>query len=871
MAASGLTVNVDFSRDETGPLGGAARVLYSGTAVAPDPGTVWNDYSIAMLGAGSTVPAPYQIDNLVDSIGAATGIDLEMTSGWYRAFNSTIVANNLQKEWVFASSPSTGTATLKGLEPSAAYDLYLITGGARKTDFRVGAPTKTATSAYTANPANWVAGKEYVIFPSVTADANGRIAINVSAGAGETAGEWAGMQIVKVAPATAANFLYAASATSSVADFSSSYQPSNLMNNGFTSPSDTIDTTVPYPAAENNYASASGITDDFTLTFEFSGPATIAGMHVWNYIYRTSGGTGAADAGVNGYTLTFYDGPGATGSTIGSEFSGSLAQALSNAPNPAQRIHFPASYQGVRSVAMHVISNHGGSFTGMSELAFDGIAGTTASSISTFTASAPFVQKPASATLAWNIAGQIDTLQLQPSTGAPIDVKGATSSNGSGSYPVSPIGDRTYTLTLNGTTAKVVSVVGLPTKDKLHIYLLIGQSNMQGEGKPYDDALDAPDPRVIKFGSRAGLETTFATGGHRLTNLAWAAGSDIGMGVEFGKTLLADESDPEVVVCLINHAVGGTAIQWWEPGVTNTVYKNPSTGEYYTLYDEALQRVHDASRFGVIKGVLWHQGEYNSNAANETAHGVYPAGDPEGYALRLRTLVDNLRRDLDRPGLPFICGKLVPDFVSPQLQFRATVEAALADLPNQRSNTFCVDNNGLSGNAGADGIHFNAPSQRVLGRRYAAAILDLHSNPFRFYLGGYLTPSELANPLLNQPDGDNDRDGYTNFLESAFLTNPAKAESAPPYSGGSVTVPGQGEFPIIRFRKRFDPEAPRYQVDVSSDLAQWNSNLDGQVVTQIVGAPLDNGDGTSSVTVRALTEISPANPKQFLRLRVTGP
>jgi hypothetical protein len=156
------------------------------------------------------------------------------------------------------------------------------------------------------------------------------------------------------------------------------------------------------------------------------------------------------------------------------------------------------------------------------------------------------------------------------------------------------------------------------------------------------------------------------------------------------------------------------------------------------LYDEIVERALAASKYGVIKGVLWHQGEYNCTK------GYYdnPPSDPEGYAARLQALVNNLRTSFSNPSLPFVCGKFVPaswaendgDTIRfPGLPNRDIVEAALMDLPNRVSNTFCVDNNGLKGHAD-NLIHFDAASQRELGRRYAAAMLsakvsNLPANP----------------------------------------------------------------------------------------------------------------------------------------------
>lgn len=201
--SAATVVNVDFSRDETGPLGGNADVLFNATAAAPDSGTIWNEYDISLTGAGSTIPVGYQVDDLVDSLGVATTVDLELTSGWYRAFNSALTGNNLQREWIFANNPSVGVATLKGLNPATTYDLYLI-AATRDTLFTIGNTTKLATAGVNANIAGWADGVEYVVFQSLTPDSNGQLVFNLAGNTGETAGELAGLQLVAVPePSTA--------------------------------------------------------------------------------------------------------------------------------------------------------------------------------------------------------------------------------------------------------------------------------------------------------------------------------------------------------------------------------------------------------------------------------------------------------------------------------------------------------------------------------------------------------------------------------------------------------------------------------------------------------------------------------------------
>jgi hypothetical protein len=516
-----------------------------------------------------------------------------------------------------------------------------------------------------------------------------------------------------VVPTAQAAFRYADAVTTTGGQFSASYPPANLINNGFIAPTNTINTTVTYLAAGNNYATANGTTANFNLTFNFNAAVDLSSMHVWNYVYRTAAGAGSGTAGVNAYTLTFYSATDGAGSVIGT-YSGNLNMAVFNAVIPAQTVNFGATNVAVRSVVMRVTSNYGGTFTGLSELAFETAGAVPPSAITAFTASTNLVTYSNTVTLSWQVAGAVTNLAIDNGVGSVLN----RTTNGVGNIQLAPTnGLVTYTLTANGTVSNSVTLIGLPAKENLHIYLLIGQSNMEGFGTSYDAALDAPQPRVLQFGSRDGMESLWLEAHHPLTSLT-AGVSSIGMGLEFAKTLLASNAHPDVVICLINHAKGTTAIQWWAPGVMDNKQTNPVTGLNYYLYDEAVKRVTNAAVYGVVKGVLWHQGEYNANSNSN------PSPEPNLYAQRLQSLVDNLRRDLGVPGLPFVCGKLMPGY-----NFTgdpATVEAALADLPNQRFNTDCVDNAGLTPRADQL-IHFDAVSQRELGRRYAAKMFAIYA------------------------------------------------------------------------------------------------------------------------------------------------
>jgi hypothetical protein len=81
-------------------------------------------------------------------------------------------------------------------------------------------------------------------------------------------------------------------------------------------------------------------------------------------------------------------------------------------------------------------------------------------------------------------------------------------------------------------------------------------------------------------------------------------------------------------------------------------------------------------------------------------------------------MIAQLRKDLGAPAVPVIVGEIGP-FVAGN----EAVNAALRHLPSEVPLSACVLSAGLRDKG--DKLHFDAPSQRELGRRYAEAFLQL--------------------------------------------------------------------------------------------------------------------------------------------------
>lgn len=246
-------------------------------------------------------------------------------------------------------------------------------------------------------------------------------------------------------------------------------------------------------------------------------------------------------------------------------------------------------------------------------------------------------------------------------------------------------------------THAATPAAALPPKEKFHLFLLIGQSNMAGRGA-VTPADKVPNPRVLML-NQAGEWVPAVDPLH--FDKPKAAG--VGLGRTFAAEVAA--ATPGVTIGLIPCAVGGSPIDMWKPGAFyNATQSHP--------WDDALRRAKQALQSGTLKGILWHQGE--SDSSTELA----PA-----YSDKLDDLIARLRRELDAPAVPFIAGQLGVFAERPWNDAKKQVDRALRELPQRVKHTAFVSAEGLQHKG--DKTHFDADSYREFGRRYAAAYLKL--------------------------------------------------------------------------------------------------------------------------------------------------
>ena len=221
-----------------------------------------------------------------------------------------------------------------------------------------------------------------------------------------------------------------------------------------------------------------------------------------------------------------------------------------------------------------------------------------------------------------------------------------------------------------------------------HLYLLVGQSNMAGRGKiELQDKVAVP--RVLML-NKANEWVSAVDPIHFDKTIA---------GVSLGRTFGIEmaKANKDVKIGLIPCAVGGTPIRRWQ-----------QNGD---LYKAALKRAKLAQKDGVIKGILWHQGEGDSGK-EETA---------KIYEAQLHAMVTAWRKDLGGVNIPIVVGEMGRFYK--RAKFKHLVDAALKALPSKMKHAAWVSAEGLDHKG--DVVHFNAAGYRELGKRYAAKMQAL--------------------------------------------------------------------------------------------------------------------------------------------------
>lgn len=252
-----------------------------------------------------------------------------------------------------------------------------------------------------------------------------------------------------------------------------------------------------------------------------------------------------------------------------------------------------------------------------------------------------------------------------------------------------------------------------------HIFLCIGQSNMEGFPGIQDQDRTFDDPRfqVLAAVDFPALERIKGNWYPAIPPLC-RPNSGLSPADYFGRTLVA-HLPAGIKVGVVNVAVAGAKIEVfdrdhfasyastapaWMQGIIATYGGNP----YQHLVDMARL----AQDVGVIKGILLHQGEANTN--------------DHAWPMKVKAIYENLLHDLDlrAADVPLLAGEVVG---ADQDGKCASMNTIIAELPKIIPTAHVVSSAGCI--ARPDRLHFTPEGYRLLGQRYASVMLPLLGHP----------------------------------------------------------------------------------------------------------------------------------------------
>jgi hypothetical protein len=248
-----------------------------------------------------------------------------------------------------------------------------------------------------------------------------------------------------------------------------------------------------------------------------------------------------------------------------------------------------------------------------------------------------------------------------------------------------------------------------------YIFLCLGQSNMEGFPRTIEKQDSTVDDRFQVLAT-VDCQNQGKTKGNWYPAIPPLCRCNTGLcpADYFGRTMVAN-LPKNIRVGVINVAVAGckielfdednfqtyaSTVQSWMTNIINDYGGNP--------YEYLIKMARLAQKDGVIKGILLHQGESNT--------------DDKEWPSKVKTVYNNLITDLnlDADKVPLLAGEVVN---TDQGGVCASMNSIIATLPSAIPNSYVISSAGCS--ARQDHLHFNSAGYREFGKRYAVKMLSL--------------------------------------------------------------------------------------------------------------------------------------------------
>ena len=270
---------------------------------------------------------------------------------------------------------------------------------------------------------------------------------------------------------------------------------------------------------------------------------------------------------------------------------------------------------------------------------------------------------------------------------------------------------------ISASTTHLISTRSLAQQPdpNFYVFLCFGQSNMEGFPGVDQQYKSGVDKRFQVLAS-VDFPTMERKKGNWYDAIPPLCRSNTGLCPAdfFGRTLVAKLPE-KIRVGVINVSVAGCKIELFDkanyqayasgaPTWMTNILKQYDDNPYQHLVDMAKL----AQKDGVIKGILLHQGESNTN--------------DKQWPAKVKGIYDSLIQDLElKPdSVPLLAGEVVN---ADQNGACASMNAVIAELPKTIPNSYVISSKGCA--ARPDHLHFTQAGYQELGKRYGEQMLAL--------------------------------------------------------------------------------------------------------------------------------------------------
>ena len=232
-------------------------------------------------------------------------------------------------------------------------------------------------------------------------------------------------------------------------------------------------------------------------------------------------------------------------------------------------------------------------------------------------------------------------------------------------------------------------------KENVWVFIMAGQSNMAGRGiVESEDTVS--DKRIFSINKDGQIIIA-----KEPLHFYEPERTGLDCGLSFAKTLITKIPD-SISILIIPTAIGGSSIRQW---LGDSVFRNVK------LFSNFLSKVEIAKQNGIIKGILWHQGESDANENNIPVH-----------KERLHLLFSKFRTEIGNNALPVLLGEL-GSFSNNPADFNL-INKAIHDYAAEDKNSRVISTKDLKDKG--DHLHFDSEGQRTMGKRFANAYLSMY-------------------------------------------------------------------------------------------------------------------------------------------------